>query len=58
MMTEHCINLNLSDLGEAFKYSKSLLVIESKSPFLKKEKSKMHIINIKFQNLFFLIYAI
>lgn len=40
MMTKQLINLNLSDLGQNFKYSKSL-VMESKSPFLKKSKMKI-----------------
>lgn len=36
-MTKQCINLNLSDLGQAFVYSKGLLVMKPISPFLKEK---------------------
>lgn len=39
MTTKQFINVNLSDLGQAFLYSKGLLVMKSVSPFLK-EKGK------------------
>ena len=37
IMTKQLINLNLLDLGQDFKYSKSLFMMESKSSFLQEK---------------------